>query len=88
MPYTLNQKGQVTIPKRIRDQLSLQPGSLVELSLNAAGELVVHIAATPAHSARRTAADRFEAVRGCADLRVELRAARPNKDTRQNAKGY
>lgn len=64
---TLTSKGQVTIPKRIRDELRLLPGMQVEFSVNAAGEVVLHQARS-ARDARRTASDRFEAVRGRADV--------------------
>lgn len=67
MTTTLTSKGQVTIPKRIRDELQLLPGARVEFSVNAAGEVVLH-QARPARGARRPALDRFEAVRGRADV--------------------
>ena len=68
MATTLTSKGQVTIPKRIRDAMRLSPGAAVEFSVNAAGEVVLHppkvskAAGTPAR-------DRFDAVRGRADVR-------------------
>lgn len=68
MPTTLTSKGQVTIPKHIRDALRLLPGSAVDFSVNAAGEVVLH----PPRPAKGTAAprkDRFDAVRGRADVR-------------------
>ena len=65
---TLTSKGQVTIPKRIRDELSLLPGAPVEFSVNAAGEVVIH-RPRPAKGARRPPKDRFDAVRGRADVR-------------------
>lgn len=68
MMTTLTSKGQVTIPKRIRDALQLQPGTPVEFAVNAAGEVVIH-AARMARAPRRRAADRFDAVRGKADVR-------------------
>lgn len=67
MPTMLTSKGQVTIPKRIRDEMQLLPGSAVEFSVNAAGEVVLH-PAPPARRTRRPAPDRFEAVRGRADV--------------------
>lgn len=67
MATTVTSKGQVTIPKRVRDELRLQPGSAVEFSVNAAGEVVLH--PVVGKSRRRTAADRFEAVRGRADVK-------------------
>lgn len=41
MSTTLTSKGQVTIPKAVRDQLNLKPGNKVEFRLNDAGEVVV-----------------------------------------------
>jgi len=67
MATTLTSKGQVTIPKRIRDELQLLPGALVQFSVNAAREVVLH-RPRPAKGARRPAGDRFEAVRGRADV--------------------
>jgi AbrB family looped-hinge helix DNA binding protein len=67
MATTLTSKGQVTIPKRIRDALQLQPGAAVEFSVNAGGEVVLH----PPRPARKGALprkDRFDAVRGRADV--------------------
>jgi len=65
---TLTSKGQVTIPKRIRDALRPSPGAQVQFSLNAAGEVVLQ-QPRPARSGRRQPADRFEAVRDRADVR-------------------
>lgn len=67
MTTTLTSKGQVTIPKRIRDEMHLLPGAPVEFSINAAGEVVLH-PARPAGRARTPARDRFDAVRGRADV--------------------
>lgn len=67
MATTLTSKGQVTIPKRIRDAMQLVPGAPVEFSVNAAGEVVLH-PARPAERARNPTRDRFDAVRGRADV--------------------
>jgi antitoxin PrlF len=67
MTTTLTSKGQVTIPKRIRDAMHLLPGTAVEFSVNAGGEVVLH-AARPATGRRRATKDRFDAVRGRADV--------------------
>ena len=67
MATTLTSKGQVTIPKRIRDAMQLMPGAPVEFSVNAAGQLVLH-PARPAGRARNPTRDRFDAVRGRADV--------------------
>ena len=67
MPTTLTSKGQVTIPKRIRDALQLLPGTSVEFSVNADGEVVLH--PPRLREGRRGARkDRFDAVRGRADV--------------------
>lgn len=67
MPTTLTSKGQVTIPKRIRDALRLLPGSAVEFSVNAGGEVVLH-PPRPAKGVRARRKDRFDAVRGRAEV--------------------
>ena len=67
MTTTLTSKGQVTIPKRIRDAMHLVPGAVVEFSVNAAGEVVLH-PARPAGRAGPPKRDRFDAVRGRADV--------------------
>jgi antitoxin PrlF len=65
---TLTSKGQVTIPKPIRDALQLRPGMAVQFAVNAAGEVVIQPSRV-ARAGRRRAADRFDAVRGKADVR-------------------
>ena len=54
MPTTLTSKGQVTIPKRIRDALHLLPGTAVEFAVNAGGEVVLHAAVAAEGRAPRT----------------------------------
>ena len=67
MATNLTSKGQVTIPKRIRDSLNLQPGMQVEFDVNSQGEVVIR-ALAPAKAKRRVA-DRFEAARGSATIK-------------------
>lgn len=64
----MTSNGQVPIPKRIRDELQLLPGLAVEFSVNAQGEVVLH-RHKPKNAARRASKDRFDAVRGSADVR-------------------
>ena len=60
MATTVTSKGQVTIPKRVRDRLGIQPGSRVEFNLSARGRVVLlKVGSTPATS-------RCEALRGTA----------------------
>jgi len=67
MATMLTSKGQVTIPKRIRDAMRLLPGTAVEFSVNASGEVVLH-PPRAAKGTRAAACDRFDAVRGRADV--------------------
>jgi AbrB family looped-hinge helix DNA binding protein len=67
MPTTLTSKGQVTIPKRIRDALHLAPGSAVEFAVNRQGEVVLQKAGPIAP--RRRHKDRFDAARGTSDVK-------------------
>lgn len=65
MATTLTSKGQVTIPKQIRDALNLSPGCAVDFRVNRDGEVVIH--KVGARSTRKP--DRFEAARGMADIK-------------------
>jgi AbrB family looped-hinge helix DNA binding protein len=65
MSTTLTSKGQVTIPKQIRDALNLAPGCAVEFAVNREGEVVIHKAGERPGRKR----DRFEAARGKADIK-------------------
>lgn len=66
MPTTLTSKGQVTIPKQIRDEMNLLPGCSVKFSVNDDGEVVLQKATAPK---RNTKKDRFEAARGKAEVK-------------------
>lgn len=68
MSTTLTSKGQVTIPKRIRDALELRPGTEVEFSVNDRGEVVLH-PAKGQKGKRGSRGDRFDAVRGTAEVK-------------------
>jgi AbrB family looped-hinge helix DNA binding protein len=68
MSTKLTSKGQVTIPKRIRDELQLLPGTALEFSVNRDGEVVPH-RPRPPKGARPARKDRFDAVRGRVDVR-------------------
>jgi antitoxin PrlF len=65
LPTTLNAKGQVTIPKRIRDALGLKPGMQVEFAINRDGQVVIR----RADQAQEGKADRFGAARGRAEIK-------------------
>jgi antitoxin PrlF len=60
----VTRKGQVTIPKRVRDHLGIEPGSIVEFELGADGRIVLAVAgAEPKPS-------RFERFRGIATVKM------------------
>lgn len=65
MPTTLTSKGQVTIPKQIRDALGMLPGCSVDFAVNTEGDVVIHKVGKHANPAP----DRFEAARGKADMK-------------------
>ena len=70
VPTTLTVKGQVTIPKQIRDALGLVPGCAVDFAVNRDGQVVLHKADQAGR--KRTARpqpDRFDAARGKADVK-------------------
>ena len=57
----MTKKGQVTIPKRMRDHFNLKPGSEIEFVPNGQGEIVVRTKTKPNPS-------RFDALIGTLDL--------------------
>jgi AbrB family looped-hinge helix DNA binding protein len=63
---TITSKGQVTIPKHIRDSLSLHPGSEVVFDVNDAGEVVLRKSG-PAQS---QGPDRFDRAVGAAGIKL------------------
>lgn len=74
MSTTLTVKGQVTIPKQIRDALGLTPGSAVDFAVNREGQVVLHKAAgAKGKKAAKPQSDRFDAVRGKADVKWRTR---------------
>ena len=66
MATTVTRKGQVTVPKRIRDALGINPGTQVAFEVNNDGEVVLRKAR---HAPRKVRRDRFEAARGRADIK-------------------
>ena len=63
---TLTSKGQVTVPKHIRDALHLLPGCAVDFGVNDQGQVVLR----PAKPRKPGAVpNRFEAARGTATVK-------------------
>ena len=65
MSTTMTLKGQVTIPKHIRDSLGLKPGAQLDFAVNRDGDVVLHRTDT----SQPQKADRFESVRGKAEVK-------------------
>jgi AbrB family looped-hinge helix DNA binding protein len=65
MAHRITVKGQVTIPKHVRDALKLAPGDRVEFQLNTAGEIVVR----KAGKLPPPRPDRFDLARGTATIK-------------------
>lgn len=66
MGTTITSKGQVTIPKHIRDSLNLEPGSKVIFDVNNDGELVLR---KEGRSEERRP-DRFDRALGAAEIKL------------------
>ncbi len=66
MGTTVTSKGQVTIPKRVRDLLGIVPGSAVDFELTPTGEVVLRHGK---HRARRPTR-RFAQLRGVATVKM------------------
>jgi AbrB family looped-hinge helix DNA binding protein len=66
MATTVTRKGQVTVPKRIRNALGINPGTQVAFEVNKDGEVVLRKAGRTHRKFKR---DRFEAARGRADVK-------------------
>jgi len=66
MSTTVTSKGQVTIPKRVRDLLGLVPGSSVDFEVSGEGQVTVRRAGR--RSKRRES--RFAKLRGRATVRM------------------
>lgn len=62
---TLTSKGQVTVPKKVRDFLGIGPGSKVTFELTPKGDVVLRPAA-----ARRARRSPFAKVRGSATVKM------------------
>ena len=65
METTLTSKGQVTIPKHIRDSMNMQPGCKVIFAVNNEGEVVLRKSG-PAEERRP---DRFDRALGAAEIK-------------------
>jgi AbrB family looped-hinge helix DNA binding protein len=69
MSTILTVKGQITLPKSVRDYLGLKAGSAVTFEHLPSGE----VALRPAKKHAKTAATRFALLRGRATIRMKTR---------------
>jgi AbrB family looped-hinge helix DNA binding protein len=69
MATTVTSKGQVTIPKKVREFLGIGTGSSVDFELTESGEVVLRPLATSGGRSRR-AKERFSRLRGQATVRM------------------
>ena len=71
MANNVTSKGQVTIPKKVRDRLGIQAGSAVVFELTDAGEVVLRpVASAGAHRSVRPPKSRFAKLRGRATVKM------------------
>lgn len=69
MAHTVTSKGQVTIPKKVREQLGIEAGSVVAFELTEGGEVVLR--PVTAGRRRRTAGrSRVAGLRGRATVKM------------------
>jgi len=66
MTTTVTSKGQVTIPKRVRDLLGIKPGSTVDFELTPSGDVLLR------HGKRKAKqpTQRFASLRGIATVKM------------------
>lgn len=69
MGATVTTKGQVTIPKKVRDALDVRPGSEVEFAVNQSGEVVLRKAGQTGKPGKPAKKDRFDRVRDSAQIK-------------------
>ena len=62
MAHQVTVKGQVTIPKRVREYLGIRPGSGVEFEVGPQGDVLIRKAGKPSKRAHHRS--RFAALRG------------------------
>ena len=67
MAHQVTTKGQVTIPKRVREYLGISPGTGVEFDVNAKGDVLLRKAGRLKRVRPRS---RFAAIRGTATVRL------------------
>lgn len=64
MPTTVTSKGQVTIPKAIRDKLNISVGTQLDFGVDDFGQVILRKAKQVSNRKK----DRFDAARGTAEI--------------------
>ena len=72
MSTNVTSKGQVTIPKRVREHLGIRPGSAVDFEAGPDGRVVL-VRKTERASGAKRRPSRFAALRGTATVRMSTR---------------
>ena len=72
MSTTVTVKGQVTIPKKVRDHLDIRPGSIVDFEPAPDGRVFI-VKKGAGRKAAKRAPSRFGAVRGTATVKLSTR---------------
>lgn len=67
MATTVTSKGQVTIPKKVREFLGIEAGSSVDFEMTAAGDVILR----PARAGRQRRISRFGRLRGRATVKMK-----------------
>ncbi|SDA12840.1 transcriptional regulator, AbrB family [Sphingomonas sp. NFR15] len=80
----LTQKGQVTIPKDVRDALGLKPGEPVEFDRNTAGETVIRKPVEDREARVQKIMARIEAT---SERFAHLREGRPTDEIMRDIRG-
>lgn len=70
MASRVTSKGQVTIPKRVRDHLGIRAGSAVDFEMTETGEVVLRSATTAGRKSARGVPSRFAKLRGSATVKM------------------
>ena len=66
---TVTSKGQITLPKPLRDRLELKAGSQVDFVVNASGDVILKAAKKPLNKAAEAYRAALRSVSGSADKR-------------------
>lgn len=70
MTSTVNSRGRVTIPKKVRDRLGIRAGSTVAFDLNGSGEIVMRCVAQADGQPASVPMSRFAKLRGRATVKM------------------